>query len=130
MYIMKRILIIDDDPSTTESIASFLAESGYEVQTAANGVEGLEMVKKNAPDLIVSDIRMPKLTGLELLYVLNGMKFEKPVIFISSYDYLDASSTKLNIFAHIQKPINIFELYRCIKNALMQSEAAPVFSTN
>ena len=126
---MKRILFIDDDTSTTESIASFLAESGYEVQTAAYGVEGLELVKKTTPDLIVSDIRMPKLSGLELLYILDGMHYAKPVIFISSYDYLDTNSATLNIFAHIQKPINIFELFRCIKNALTQYEA-PAFSMN
>ena len=57
---MKRILIVDDDPSTTESISSFLIEKGYEVKTASNGMEALEVVKEMNPDLIITDIRMPK----------------------------------------------------------------------
>ncbi len=121
---MKRILIIDDDSSTTESISSYLLEEGYEVTTAANGIEGLEMVKKFDPDLIITDIRMPKLNGVELYFVLKGMKFNKPIIFISSYDFKDTESSSLRITAFIEKPINIFELDDFIKQALMQYDAA------
>ena len=121
---MKRILIIDDDSSTTESISSYLREIGYDVATAANGIEGLEMVKKFDPDLIISDIRMPKLNGVELYFVLKGMKFNKPIIFISSYDFKDAESSSLRITAYIEKPINIFELDDYIKQALVNADAA------
>lgn len=126
---MKRILIIDDDPSTTESIGSYLKDIGYEVATASDGLEGLEMVKKFDPDLVISDIRMPKLNGLELYSILKGMKFSKPIILISSYNYAETSQEKLKITAYIEKPINIFELNDFIKRALFQNEKT-TFSTN
>jgi DNA-binding response OmpR family regulator len=119
---MKKILIIDDDPSTTESIGSYLKDVGYEVATASDGLEGLELVKKFDPDLVISDIRMPKLNGLELYSVLKGMKFTKPIILISAFDYADTSPEKLKITAFIEKPINIFALNDFIKQALFQKD--------
>jgi len=101
-----------------------LKEVGYEVATAENGIEGLEMVKKFVPDLIITDIRMPKLNGVELYFVLKGMKYNKPIIFISSYDLKDAQSNNLRITAYIEKPINIFEFDDFIKQALVQTDAA------
>jgi two-component system response regulator YesN len=119
---MKRILVVDDDISTTESISSYLIENGYEVIIASNGSEGLELVKKFNPDLLITDIRMPKLNGLELYSVLRDMNFNKPIIFISSYDYRESTSNNLKIMAYIEKPINIFELDKYIKLALHPDE--------
>ena len=121
---MKRILIVDDDSSTTESISSFLIETGYEVKTASNGMEALEVVKEMNPDLIITDIRMPKLNGFELYTVLREMNYKKPIIFISSYDNTDTNGKNLEVFAQIQKPINIFELNQYIKKALAECGTA------
>lgn len=119
---MKRILIVDDDSSTTESISSFLIETGYEVKTASNGMEALEVAKEMNPDLIITDIRMPKLNGFELYIVLREMNYKKPIIFISSYDIHETKEEKFEVFAHIQKPINIFELNQFINKALAEFE--------
>lgn len=126
---MKRILIVDDDISTTESISTYLIDNGYEVQTAVNGIEGLDLVKKFDPDLLISDIRMPKLNGLELYSVLQGMNFNKPIIFISSFNYRESTTKNLNISAYCEKPINIFELAGYIKRALHPDEARAITIT-
>ena len=115
---MKRILIVDDDLSTTESIGSFLSESGYEVKTAANGIEGLEIAKKMDPDLIITDIKMPKLNGFEMFFALRGMNYKKPIIFISSYDSIETNGKDFEVFVQMEKPINIFELSRHIEKLL------------
>jgi CheY-like chemotaxis protein len=107
---MKKILVIDDDISTTESISSYLKELGYEVITAYNGLEGIEAVKKTNPDLIISDIMMPKLNGIELSYVLKGLNYPIPIIIISSIDFEEQKNSEFNIIAYISKPINIFQL--------------------
>ncbi len=61
----KKILLIDDEPHVTSVISHFLIRSGYDVDSANNGLMALEKVSKRMPDVIVSDIQMPKLTGLE-----------------------------------------------------------------
>ncbi|MFK8067964.1 MAG: response regulator [Gammaproteobacteria bacterium] len=60
----KKILLIDDEPHVTSVISHFLIRSGYDVETANNGLVALDKVSKRMPDVIISDIQMPKLTGL------------------------------------------------------------------
>jgi len=116
---MKKILVIDDDTSTNESISSYLKEIGYEVFSASNGLEGLEIIKKLKPNLIITDIRMPKLNGIELCYVLRGLEYNIPVIFISSYESDDYKNGEFNVYAFISKPINIFQLNDYINEAFI-----------
>ena len=105
----RKIIIIDDDSSTLESISSFFQEIGYDVNTASNGVDGLEMIRRYKPDLIISDVMMPKLGGMELNYILKGINFNSPVIFISAYDW-ETENKPGDYFAFLTKPIDIFEL--------------------
>ena len=116
---MRKIVLIDDDRSTAESIASYLNELGYTVSVAYNGWDGLDAVRKVQPDLIISDIRMPKLGGIELCYVLKGLKSKVPVIFISAYEYPEKKMTDLDVYAYVPKPINIFELREHVSKAMM-----------
>jgi|WetSurMetagenome_2_1015567.scaffolds.fasta_scaffold151782_3 DNA-binding response OmpR family regulator len=127
---MKRILIVDDDLSTTESIGSFLSESGYEIKTAANGIEALEVVKEMDPDLIITDVRMPKMNGFELFFALRSMNYKKPIIFISSYDNIDTNGKDFEVFVQMEKPINIFELSHHIKKLLRVTIPMMEFSQN
>lgn len=60
---MKKVLLIDDEAHVVSVIRHFLIKSGYEVEIANNGLKGLEVVKQSMPDVIVSDIQMPKMTG-------------------------------------------------------------------
>jgi len=115
---MQKILIVDDDKSTTESIGTYFEELGYTVLVANNGIDALEMIKRNNPDLVITDVRMPKLGGIELSYILKGMNFKNPLIFISGYDLIDSSIQDINYYAYIKKPIDIFELSNYVVKAL------------
>jgi two-component system, NtrC family, nitrogen regulation response regulator NtrX len=115
---MYKILVIDDDESTRESITSYLSELGYDVTEADNGLKGLEMIKSKFPDLVISDIKMSGLTGIELAYVLKGLKFNIPIILISCYESSDLNFAETYYFAYLQKPLNIKDLRINIGKAL------------
>lgn len=70
----KVALVVDDSMLIRHSVCRFLEERGFEVETAANGLEALEILRNLTPDIIVTDLNMPKMTGSELISILN----EKP----------------------------------------------------
>jgi CheY-like chemotaxis protein len=84
---MKKILVIDDDQTFRELITSGVEKDQYEVRTAADGVQGLEELTKSAPDLILLDIMMPRMNGVEFLEKMKEMHMEKPIpVIITSND--------------------------------------------
>lgn len=115
---MKKILVIDDDDSTRESLTSYLVELGYEVFEAHNGLQGLEMIKNDFFDLIISDIRMSGLNGIELAYVLKGLNYNIPIILVSCYENIDVCLENSFCFAYLQKPLDISDLKFYIRKAL------------
>lgn len=112
------ILLIDDDDSTLESLSSYLEELGYNVLKARNGITGLEIVKNLNPDLIITDIRMPGLNGVEFAFIIKGLKYNTPLILISSFDYADNKFIDKCSFGYVQKPIDIHMLSNMISDAL------------
>jgi len=78
-----KVLLIDDDPGILESFTHLLKKKGFEVETAENGKEGLEKMKTFKPDLIISDMRMPEMDGVELMENIPGVKgfFPGKIIF-------------------------------------------------
>ena len=66
-----RILVVDDEPSLRETAGLILESEGYEVLTAADGVEGLHVLSKSLPDLIISDLNMPRMSGFEFLAIVR-----------------------------------------------------------
>jgi len=115
----KKILLIDDDESTLESLSTYLEELGYKVFTARNGITGLEVVKNLSPDVIVSDIRMSGLNGIELAYIIKGLKYDIPLILISSFDNKDNKFIDKCSYGYVQKPIDIHCLNEMISAALI-----------
>lgn len=85
---MAKILIVDDEESIRETLGRFLRSQGYEVRFAKNGLEGLEAIRAGTPDLVVTDVRMPTMTGLELCAVLkkNPQTAGIPVVFVTALD--------------------------------------------
>jgi DNA-binding NtrC family response regulator len=118
---MNKILVIDDDESTRESLTSYLSELGYEVYEADNGLKGLEMIKSNFPDLVISDIRMSGLNGIELAYVVKGLNYNIPIILVSCYDNADIKFEESYCFAYLQKPLDISDLKLNIVRALKRA---------
>jgi CheY-like chemotaxis protein len=79
---MTRILIVDDEPSIRQLVATLLTLEGYEVTTAPDGRAALEQVLAGAPDVVISDVRMPLMTGYELLAALRANPALEAVRFI------------------------------------------------
>jgi DNA-binding NtrC family response regulator len=117
----KKILLIDDDESTLESLSTYLEEIGYKVFTAKNGITGLEVVKNLCPDVIISDIRMSGINGIEFAYLIKGLKYDIPIILISSFDYKDNKFIDKCSYGYVQKPIDIHSLNVMINDALLGS---------
>ncbi len=82
---MKKILIIDDDEIFTKTLTDFLSKEKYDIYHAKNGLEGLNILEKNEPDIIILDLLMPKMGGMEFLEELRNKKLGREIpILISS----------------------------------------------
>ena len=85
-----QLLIVDDEPGIRDSFAMLLSASGYEVRTAENGLAALLLIKQLTPDLIISDLNMPQMSGFEFLSVVRRRFPSVPVIAVSgAYDFSD-----------------------------------------
>ena len=117
---MALILVIDDEKSIRNSLKEILEFEGYEVVTSENGQEGLAMIKDNDYDLVICDIKMPKMDGKDLLAKVQS--FEKPpkFIMISGHGNVDTAieSVKMGAFDYIPKPPDMNKLLITVKNAL------------
>ncbi|MGL4208966.1 MAG: sigma 54-interacting transcriptional regulator [Candidatus Adiutrix sp.] len=114
------MLVIDDDLSLREMMEMLLRAAGYEVSLAENGCLGLEMACANRFDAIVSDIKMPKLSGLEVLKKLRGLGHQTPLILVSAYARPDAAVEAMREGAYdfIPKPFKAQDLLAVVDSAL------------
>jgi CheY-like chemotaxis protein len=100
--VSKTILVVDDNPDAREMVSYILAKEGFSVITAGDGEAALDLVKKQTPDLIVTDIQMPKLDGIEMIKRLRDRLRSKnvPIVVMSSFgngaiqDAMDAGANK------------------------------------
>ncbi|HUF54247.1 MAG TPA: response regulator [Dehalococcoidia bacterium] len=100
-----RVLIIDDDPSLLRSIRLTLSVEGYAVETAVDGIDGLERVAQNAFDAIVVDLSMPRMDGRSFYRELRARGNETPVLILSAYGAHGARS-ELKAQAALDKPFD------------------------
>jgi two-component system response regulator VanR len=113
-----KVLVVEDDRLMRVSIQKSLQKRGCEVITAMNGTEAFYLFQKDNPDLVVSDIKMPGLSGLELYNVLKQFDLQKtPLILISSMKkkYLIQRFKGLDGNSYMEKPINMNSLYKKIQ---------------
>ncbi|MGA8265118.1 MAG: response regulator, partial [Ignavibacteriaceae bacterium] len=116
----KRILVIDDDESTRESLEIYLNELGYKVLLATNGREGFDSFIEYKPDLILTDIMMPEWNGLELLKKIKTINPRVPIILITAVEKTESIilAMQLGAYDYIEKPIVINNLKITIEHAL------------
>jgi len=121
---MATILVIDDDSSIAETLDLYLTEEGYKVFTASTGTEGLNSYVKNAPDLVILDIRLPDIDGFTVLEDLREEDENVKVIMITAFHDMDSTikAMKGGAFDYIHKPINVEELDMAITKALKTLE--------
>lgn len=116
---MAKILVIDDEKSIRNSLRDILEYEKFEVDDAADGAEGIEKVKKNQYDVILCDIKMPKMDGIEVLE--NIMKTtDIPVVMISGHGNIETAveAIKKGAFDYISKPLDLNRMLITIRNAL------------
>jgi two-component system response regulator AtoC len=122
---VKKILIIDDERSLLESLEMFLTEKGYAVSCAVSAAEGLALCAVFDPDVIILDVRLPDMNGLDLLQKLAAQG-RNTVIIITAFHDMDITikTVKLGAFDYIPKPIDVDELDRAIDKALKSTVPA------
>lgn len=119
---MKKILIVEDSEDILETTSEMLELKGYAVKTAVNGLKGLESAKQSVPDLIISDIMMPKMDGYELLEALRSDAKTAMIPFI----FLTAKAQKTDILRgavsgadrYLTKPFTMLELIKTVEEIM------------
>jgi DNA-binding NtrC family response regulator len=118
----KDILIVDDDSMVCDSLRELLTFDGYSVDTAPSAPAALAKVKENGFNLILSDIQMPGMDGLDLLKEIKGLNSDALVVFITGHGHIDGAveAIKLGAYDYITKPIDDLRLRVTIQRALEQ----------
>jgi len=121
---MSNILIVDDDFNLRQSFEKILIEEGHSVLSAGTGEAGIEMVKRQAPDLIIMDIRLPGMNGLDTFRLIREIDSKIPVIVMTAFGTTDTAieATKLGAFDYILKPFEIPDMLSLINQALEASK--------
>jgi len=114
------ILLVDDEPSILRALSGLLSDEGFEVKTASNGYEALKFIDAESPDLVLLDIWMPGIDGIE---TLKEIKKDNPfiqVVIITGHGTIETAikATKLGAFDFIEKPLSIEKVIVAINNAL------------
>ena len=84
---MARVLIVDDSPTEVHSLRAMLERNGFNVDSAANGEEGIEKAKSSHPDLILMDIKMPHMDGLEATRLIRSYSKEVPIVALTAFAF-------------------------------------------
>ena len=119
---MSKILIIEDEASIRRVLTKILSEENdtYQVEEAADGVEGLEKIKNCDYDLVLCDIKMPKMDGVEVLEAVKKIKPEIPMVMISGHGDMETAiqTMRIGAFDYISKPPDLNRLLNTVRNAL------------
>jgi len=120
---MARILVIDDEKSIRGTLQEILEYEGYEVELASSGPEGLEKFSGNNFDIVLCDIKMPEMDGLEVLEKIFDISSETQVIMISGHGNIEnaVQAIKKGAYDFIQKPLDLNRLLITIRNAMDKS---------
>ena len=117
---MATILIIDDEKSIRKTLNEILSFEGYKIEEAADGEEGLKKFQSGSFDLVLCDIKMPKMDGLEFLIKANAVNADIPIIMISGHGNIETAveAVKSGAFDFISKPPDLNRLLITIRNAM------------
>ena len=116
----KTILVVDDEESICQSLRGILSDEGYEVRTAGSGEDALKAIEEDVPDLVLLDIWLPGMDGLEALKIIKAETPQVPVIMMSGHGTIETAvkATKLGAFDFIEKPISLEKVVLLVNHAL------------
>lgn len=119
---MTEILVVDDDPRICDLLEAFLSDEGYEIRRAADGLDALAKVENGAPDLIVTDLMMPRLDGAGLVERLRQSGYQIPVIVISA---VHGNARNLPVDGFVPKPFDLNYLADIVSETLANHSRKP-----
>ena len=116
----KTVLVVDDEPEILKSVRENLMDEGYEVLVAVDGPEALRKVDEDPPDLVLLDIKMPGLDGIEVLEQIKSGHPEVPVVMMSAHGTIETAikATKLGAYDFIEKPLSLERLTVAVQKAI------------
>ncbi len=125
---MKRILVVEDDRTTRHLLGQVLTGAGYEVQLAEDGVAGIEALQAGTFDLLLLDVWMPRMNGLDVLAKMRAEHFGPPTVVMTSDDTPETVLSAVREQAHlyVSKPIGPQQLLDLVRDALAAKPAPPV----
>ncbi len=121
---MSKVLVVDDEKGVCYSFKKVLSRRGYEVITANNGIEGVEQARKENPDLVIMDVSMPKMDGLETLQKLRSLYPNITVIMMTAHSTSDKAITamKYGAYDYLTKPFDNNSLIALVEKAIMDKK--------
>ncbi|MCJ7508060.1 MAG: response regulator, partial [candidate division Zixibacteria bacterium] len=119
-----KILVIDDEPRMCQSLESLLGNDGYQVVVANSGNKGIDCIRENQLDLVISDIKLPDVDGIEILRVAKTKDENLPVILMTGYASLETAieAVEQGAYDYLMKPIEFSHLQLAIKRGLEKRE--------
>ncbi len=116
----ERLLVVDDEPSMREFLEIMLSQEGYQVRTASTGEEGVKAYRAEEPDLVLTDVKMPGMSGLDLIREIHSLDPAAPIIAITAYASADDAvrAVREGAYDYLSKPFQIEDLRIIIRNAL------------
>lgn len=117
---VERLLVVDDEPSMREFLEIMLAHDGYQVSTASDGDAAYKIYRQEEPDLVLTDVKMPGMNGLDLIKQIHSLDPAVPIIAITAYACTDDAlrAVKEGAYDYVSKPFEIDDLRIIIRNAL------------
>jgi len=128
----KQILVVDDEANLRKVLVAQLSSEGYDIHTAADGAEAKELLEEHHIDLVITDLRMPKVDGMELLRHALADDPDRPVVMITAHGTIDTAveALKLGAFDYITKPFDKTELRQIVQKALKARDLRNVEATD
>lgn len=114
------ILVVDDEFSVRDILSDVLEGEGYNIKTAEDGIEALHIIRREPPDLVITDMRMPRMGGMELLYQINNLRSKIITIMMTGFATVETAveAIKKGAYDYIMKPFQFSDLLRVIEHAV------------
>lgn len=121
---MKSILVIDDEKSIRDMLRAGLTQYGYNFYDAADGNSGIDVYKRTRPDIVLTDVKMPEMSGLELTRTLKGIEYDTDIVIMTGYgsEELVIEALRSGATNYIKKPISFNELFNILDGIILSRE--------
>ena len=115
-----KILVVDDEPTICNMMTVFLTQIGYQVRTVNSGEEAIATFNADPPDMVLLDISMPGMRGIDVLQQMKSQKANCGIIMLSAYgdDQTIQEAMDMGAYCYIQKPMELMDLKTCLEKLL------------